>query len=278
MHDSKVKIGFFWVLFCLLFCLPSAFAQTAKLEASKAENIGSAYRANSQGVYPVWLRWQADRASGNFEIYRSESADSGFEKTAEEQAIKSENGFFIFVDENPSAVPGKPYYYRVMANNVHFSEIVMGYGALTPEKFFSEYSKTVESSHKKLTLIHKSGNMNKLGSEKIQGALSGSLSYETRVAGLGGRAIMEFVQYADFYISGNRALGSYFILNGNMDTNASLIGNGKMDGTVTVTGMYRGRVQYDKIQIKNALPGAGTYVVEVEGFPQAELSYMTGIK
>jgi hypothetical protein len=49
--------------------------------------------------------------------------------------------------------------------------------------------------------------------------------------------------------------------------------NGTMDGTIRVSGMYSGQVHYDKILIKNATAGGGTYGVEPEGFPLVELNW-----
>jgi len=261
-----------------LLCIPAIFSESQALltpEASRAANIGQ-YNPNASGVYPVRLRWQRPAgAQGGFHVYRSARADSGFERISSEPIERESGGFFIFIDENPAAIPGKPYYYRVSLSDREdgFSETVMGYGALTAESYWREYNKTVKSSHKKLTYMNKQGAMSKLGSEQIQGSISGSLSYQARVAGLGGRVIMRYEQYADFQIDNNSAPGPYLILTGNMNTSAAMTQNGTMDGTVNVTGMYPGRVYYDKVQIKSGTAGGGTYGVEPEGFHRVELDW-----
>ena len=109
--------------------------------------------------------------------------------------------------------------------------------------------------------MHKSGATDKLGSESSYGDISGSLSYNASIAGLGGRVIMHYDNYADYYIMGDKSLGVYFLLNGNTNTSASMDTNGTMDGTVTVQGMYPGSVVYDGIKIKGGAAGGGTYGV-----------------
>ena len=244
------------IIACTLVYIPAAFADPTeptlllRLEASRAENIGS-YSPNSADVYPVRLRWQ--KPAGEFtgyHVYRSVRADSGFERISAGPVERESGGFFMYIDENSAAVAGKPFYYRIMPLNAggggsQFSETVMGWGALTHERYFLEYSKALQSSHQKLTFMNKPGTMSKLGSEQKQGSISGSLLYDAHVAGLGGRVIMQYERYADFYIDNNSTLGPYFVLTGNMNTTASMNQSGTMDGTVQVSGMYPGRVYYD---------------------------------
>ena len=285
----------FLTIACILLNIHVAFAESVQtlplfgLEVSCAENVGS-YSPNSSGVYPVRLRWQmpeqnspAANQNAGFGVYRSVETETGFELLSPEPIVKETEGFFIFIDENKGAVPGKPYYYRVSlldskGESAGFSETVMGYGALSPESYFHEYLKTVESSYQKLTYMNKKGALSKLGSEKIRGSISGSLSYQAKVAGLGGRVFMQYIDYADFYIDDNSALGPYFVLTGNSNTKASMTQNGTMDGTITISGMYPGQIYYDNIQIKDGAAGGGSYGVEPKGFPRSEVSWTFGIR
>jgi len=257
----------------------TAFAQNP--QASRAENIGT-YTPNSSGVYPVRVRWQKfpDQESGiqGYHVFRSANADSGFEKISTRPVERESGGFFVFIDENPGAVPGKPCYYRIQALNskgeaVQLSQICIGYGALSHESYLFEFCKSIKSSYEKLTLVHKTNVFSKLGSEIKDGSVSGSLLYEARVAGLGGRVIMKYENYSDYYSDNNRDLGPCFILTGDCNTSASITQNGKMDGTVLVSGMYPGRVYFEYVQIKNGKPGGGTYGVEPNGFPRVEVSW-----
>lgn len=219
--------------------------------------------ANANGVHAIKLYWQAPDggADGGYNIYRSTKATSGFKKINESPITDTS---YIYKDEQAKA--GNYYYYRVLSLNslgqgANYTDTQIGYGALTTYQYVREYIKTTLNSQKKLTLMHKSGNTDKLGTESAQGAISGSLSYDASIAGLGGRVIMHYTNYADFYIMNDKSLGVYFLLDGNTNTSASMDTNGTMDGTVTVQGMYPGSVVYDGIKIKGGAAGGGTYGV-----------------
>ena len=152
----------------------------------------------------------------------------------------------------------------------------MGYGALTHAQYLLEYDKTVKSSHQRLTLMHRPRALSKLGAETQNGAISGSVSYAARIAGLGARVIIRYEHYADFYSAGEPALGPCWTISGEMNTSASLNQSGRMDGTIEIGGMYPGKVFYDNILIKDGGSAGGTYGVEPAGFPRAELSWTLG--
>ncbi len=219
--------------------------------------------ANANGVHAIKIYWKAPDggADGGYNIYRSTKPKSGFKKINESPITETS---YIYKDEQAKA--GNYYYYRVLSLNslgqgANYTDTQIGYGALTTYQYVREYIKTTLNSQKKLTLMHKSGATDKLGSESSYGDISGSLSYNASIAGLGGRVIMHYDNYADYYIMGDKSLGVYFLLNGNTNTSASMDTNGTMDGTVTVQGMYPGSVVYDNIKIKGGAAGGGTYGV-----------------
>ena len=141
-----------------------------------------------------------------------------------------------------------------------------------------EYNKTAINSQTKLTLMHKSNDMDKLGSESVKGSISGSLSYNAAVEGLGARITMHYDNYADYYIiDKDNTSGVYFLITGDTNTSANMSANGTMDGTVVCSGMYPGKVIYDKIEIKGGSAGGGTYGIIREGFSgQVEVDYKIG--
>lgn len=245
--------------------------------ASEAKNVGAPALANSSGVYPVQITWTKpdDPDLDGFHVYRSTSRDSGYRKiTAEPLGLNVTS----YLDANDTAKAGKKYWYKVLSVNSlgqgsHYSDPVQGYGALTHEQYLVEFYKTISSSLKKLTLMYKPGNMDKLGSESKGGSISGTLSYKADIAGLGARIIMRYENYADFYIDGNKDNGPYFVLTGNTNTSADMSSNGSMDGTVTCTGMYPGKVYHDGVDVKGGAAGGGTYGVEPQGFGRVEVPY-----
>lgn len=253
-------------------CAPVPF-QAKDVQVSKAQYIAGYTdddsMANPNGVFPVKIAWQPpaeNDAYGGYYIYRSAKKDSGFKKITEEPVTGLE---YFDNDENMKA--GVYYYYKVLSLNSllqggNYSETKEGWGALTANQYMREYNKTVMSSQKKLTLMHKSNDMDKLGSESANGELSGNLSYNASVAGLGARIKMHYTNYADFYANGDAANGYYFFLNGDTNTSASMDASGSMDGTVDCKGMYPGSVNYNSLKIKGGAAGGGSYVITRSGF------------
>jgi hypothetical protein len=140
-----------------------------------------------------------------------------------------------------------------------------------------EYNKTMKSALKRLTYMHKPGSTDKLGTETKNGSLSGTIYYDAAISGLGARIIIKLTNYADFYIENEQEKGVYFTLSGDSNTSANMSSNGDMDGTMTCTGMYPGKVYYDKIQIKGGAAGGGTYGIHPDGgFQRAEISWTVG--
>ena len=257
------------------------------ITVSKNKNIGESYTANTNGVFPVEITWKNPSNTSSlsgYHVYRSTKADSGFRKITETpiQHIDG-NSDYSFIDENDTAKTRTYYYYKVLAVNsleqgTEYSAVEKGYGSLTPEQYMREYNKTAINSQTKLTLMHKSNDMDKLGSESINGTISGTLSYNAAVDGLGARIKMHYENYADYYIiDKDSSSGVYFLITGDTNTSASMDASGTMDGTVVCSGMYPGKVIYDKIQIKNGGAGGGTYGIIREGFPgQVEVDWKVG--
>lgn len=248
------------------------------------------YTANNNGVYPVQITWKAP-ASGTepagYDVYRSTSADSAFRKLT-----ASPTTDLSYIDVNDTAKAGTYYYYKVIslnslkqgkkgndpANDPEHN--ACGYGAITAEQWFREYDKNITSSQAKLSLMHKPNNLDKVGSETINGAISGTLGYTASVQGLGARIIMPYKNYADFYIPGTTE--PIFILNGNTNTTSNMSANGTMDGTVECTGMYPGTVIYDHVEVKGGAAGGGYYPVttkDLEGnviFDSVQVNWTVG--
>jgi fibronectin type 3 domain-containing protein len=254
-------------------------------EASRAANIPG-YNANASGVYPVRLGWKKpdNETPHAYHVYRSTASDSGYRKITVEPiyADTESGGAFTFVDTtNQTAKAGKRYYYKVLSLNMlgqgaYYSDFREGYGALGYEQYMIEYNRTVKSSHRKMTYMNKPGATDKLGTETKYGTIDGSVYYNASIAGLGARVILRYTGYADFYTDGNEALGPYFVLTGESNTSAAMDQSGTMDGTMTVAGMYPGKVYYDNIQIKGGAAAGGTYGIEPVGFPRSEISWTIG--
>lgn len=257
---------------------PSPFPAEST-QATRHANLDSEHMAaNSSGVYPVKISWAkpVDDNPAGYHVYRSTNSESGFRKLTEEPIAE-----LFYIDADDTTKAGKKYYYKILSVNAlgqgsMYSNVAEGYGALTHDQYMREYNKTLKSSHKKLTLMHKSNDMDKLGSETKNGTISGSVKYNASIAGLGADITMYYDKYADFYIDNNPANGIYFCVTGNTDTSANMSANGSMSGTMVCTGMYPGKVYYDNIEIKGGAAGGGTYGIEPEGFARQEVSWTIG--
>ncbi len=256
------------------------------VKASKTEKLDREFVPNKNNVYPVRITWtkpENDNPAG-YIVYRSAKPESGFRKIQEEPVIGLE-----YIDSYDSAKSGKFYYYKVVSVNslgqgkkgnnplddlAHAdgsslnSVNCLGYGALTADQWFREYNKTVMNSQKKLTLMHKPVDTDKIGKETVNGNISGTLSYDAHLKQLtNAEIIMPYVNYADYCINSSselvtsapNTLSVYFLLNGNNDTFTNMSANGNMRGTVKCQGMYPGTVNYETLEIKSGGAGGGYY-------------------
>jgi len=252
--------------------------------ASKTSYMTETLTPNSNNVYPVKITWEkpvSDNPAG-YNIYRSAKPDSSFRKINENPVTEC-----LFIDDGIENITksGVVYYYKVVSINslgqgkksnnpkLEYDEAAqsgeglkainsLGYGALTRDQWFREYNKTAINSQTKLTLMHKPNDTDKLGKETVKGTISGTLSYNAVIDGLGAKITMPYTDYADFYACGDEVLGVYFLLNGNTNTSSNMSGNGSMNGNVICKGMYPGTAGYNNLGIRGGAAGAGYYDVE----------------
>ena len=248
--------------------------------------------ANSNGVYPVRITWKKpeNETPAFYNVQRSTREGSGHVKINDVRLAAdgpfsdiyrydSVSGIFTYIDRNEAARVGRKYYYRVLSLNQleqgsFPSDERIGWGALTHTQYLLEYNKTMNAALKKLTYMHKPGSTEKLGTETKNGTLGGTIYYNAAISGLGARIIIRLTSYAEFYIENERDNGVYFTLSGESNTSANMSSNGTMDGTVTCSGMYPGKVYYDRIEIKGGAAGGGTYgVLPDGGFSRVEVPY-----
>ncbi|MCL2805773.1 MAG: fibronectin type III domain-containing protein [Treponema sp.] len=263
------------------------------VDASRHAFIENA-SANSSGVFPVRITWKKPEndTPAFYHVQRSTRSGTGFSRV-NEIALNANGpwsdvyfydagtGVYTFIDRNDQARVGRKYYYRVLSLNQleqgNFpSDERTGWGALTYVQYMLEYNRTMKSALRKLTLMHRPGSTDKLGTETRNGSISGTIYYNASLAGLGARIIIRLTNYADFYIENDPVNGVYFTISGESNTSANMSANGSMDGTVTATGMYPGRVFYDRVEIRGGAAAGGTYGIQQDGFPRGEVSWTVG--
>jgi hypothetical protein len=154
-----------------------------------------------------------------------------------------------------SAVAPGPHRYRLAVANDSLQNTLFyydnGYRAVTDKEFFIEVNATVKYSQKKLTKL------GSLGSEQVQGDVTGSLTYNAKMSGLSlVNVSIDYVDYRDFYLtlSGRQATAITNVFNQ----------SGIVVDTVHVTGIYPGAVVYN-INVDGGKPVGGTYTVIQKG-------------
>ncbi|MGP1458777.1 MAG: fibronectin type III domain-containing protein [Treponema sp.] len=241
--------------------------------ASKTAKLDKDFNHNDRGVYPVKITWEKPLHStpAGYDVFRSVKPDSAFIKLNDAPVTA-----LLYIDKNDGADAGEYYYYKVVslnslnqgknANNPasDTEKKSWGYGALTRERWFKEYNKSIKSSQAKLTLMHKPNALDKLGSESKNGKISGTVSYSASGGLSGAMVTIHYENYCDARIMNNESFPEYFALTGNTDTSVNISANGNMSGTVVCTGMYPGEVAYGNIKITGGQAGGGYYVVKTK--------------
>ncbi|MCR4954850.1 MAG: hypothetical protein K6A43_12355 [Treponema sp.] len=137
------------------------------------------------------------------------------------------------------------------------------------EAFMMEYTVFEDKTMNRLVLLHKDSNIKKLGKEQIDGLVSGTLFYQTKVQGLSGLVTMIWTNFCE---------DEGWIFDGTMYTKANISGSGKLSGHIKVSGKYNATVYLDNITIEDNLTAGGTYGVELGDNPRVEIPYQVFYK
>lgn len=126
--------------------------------------------------------------------------------------------------------------------------------------FFKKFNET----QKKLTYMNKPGSLEKMGTETVNGNISGSVFYDVKVKGLGALVTLRYTNYCD---------EEGWTFDGEILTHSNMAQNGTFEGTIKVIGEAPGEITYDKVILKKGQPGDGNYLVSTPDFKNAEVSY-----
>lgn len=132
------------------------------------------------------------------------------------------------------------------------------------EEYAVQYFTHLNKTQKRLDLMNRSGYLSKLGSEEIEGLISGTLSYKTSIKGFSGIVTLTYDNYSD---------ESGWIFSGQIIVKSNINGNGSFDGTITVSGISPATVYYDRAIMKSGAAGGGTYGFTLPGKNRAEVDY-----
>lgn len=131
--------------------------------------------------------------------------------------------------------------------------------------FFKKFNET----QKKLTYMNKAGSMEKMGTETVNGNISGTIFYDVKLKGLGAVVTLRYTNYCD---------EEGWIFDGEILTHSNMAQNGTFEGTIKVIGEAPGEISYDKVILKKGQPGGGNYLVTTPDFKNEEASYTVYLK
>ena len=131
--------------------------------------------------------------------------------------------------------------------------------------FFKKFNET----QKNLTYMNKSSSLEKVGTETINGKISGTLYYDVKIKGMGAEVTLRYTNYSD---------ESGWFFNGEVITHSNLAQNGTFSGIINVKGDAPGQIIFDNVVMKKGNPASGNYLVTMAGSPQAEVPYTVYLK
>lgn len=132
------------------------------------------------------------------------------------------------------------------------------------EQYFIDFLVHLNKSQTKLTYMNKKSSMAKIGTETINGDISGTLFYNVKIKGAGAVVTLRYTDYCD---------EDGWKFDGEIITKSNMSQNGTFEGVITVTGNNPGKVYYENLILKDGAPGDGTYGIEQEGLDRKEISY-----
>ena len=139
---------------------------------------------------------------------------------------------------------------------------------LSAESPVDDYALTffrkLDETQKRLTYLNKKNSLEKVGTESIDGLISGTLFYDVKVKGMGALVTIRYTNFCE---------EEGWVFDGEIITHSNMAQNGHFEGTVKVSGKEPGEVCYDKVLMKKGAPGEGVYLVTLPGKPAAEVDY-----
>ena len=141
--------------------------------------------------------------------------------------------------------------------------------AASAEDYALTFFKKLNQTQTKLTYMNKSGSLEKIGTETVNGNISGTLFYDVKIKGAGAEITLRYTNYSD---------EAGWIFDGEILTRSNMMQNGTFTGTIKVKGDFPGEVCYDKVIMKKGMPASGKYLIRVSSAPVAEVDYTAYLK
>ncbi len=132
------------------------------------------------------------------------------------------------------------------------------------EDYTLNYFKKLNKTQEKLTYMHKKSSLAKVGTETINGNISGTLFYDVKIKGMGAVVTLRYSNYCD---------EEGWIFDGDIITHSNMAQNGNFSGTIKVSGVSPSEVCYDNVVMKKGRPADGYYLLKLPDIPPAKINY-----
>ena len=142
---------------------------------------------------------------------------------------------------------------------------------VSPSDYALTFFKKLNKTQEKLTYMHKKGNLAKVGTETVNGDISGTLFYDVKIKGMGAVVTLRYTDFCD---------EEGWVYDGEVLTYSNMSQDGHFEGTIKVSGIEPAEISYDKVIMKNGAPGDGFYAVSFpnqQGTP-AKVDYSVYLK
>ena len=133
------------------------------------------------------------------------------------------------------------------------------------------FFKKLNETQTRLTYLNKKSSLGKVGTETLNGLVSGTVFYDVKIKGAGAIVTMRYTNYCD---------EEGWIFDGEIITNSNMSQNGTFSGTVkmkTPEGSDTPDLElcYDNVQLVKGEPGSGYYLVTLKGSSPEKVDYST---
>ena len=149
------------------------------------------------------------------------------------------------------------------------SAVIFAQSAVSADDYALTFFNKLNDTQKKLTYLNKKNALEKVGTETVNGDISGTLFYDVKVKGMGAVVTIRYTNYCD---------ENGWVYDGEIITHSNMAQNGNFSGTIKVSGDSPAEVTYDKLIMKKGKPAEGVYLLNRPGQDQEEVSYSVYLK
>ena len=136
------------------------------------------------------------------------------------------------------------------------------------------FFKKLNETQTRLTYMNKKSALAKVGTETVNGLVSGTCFYDVKIKGAGGIVTLRYTNYCD---------EEGWIFDGEIITKSNMSQNGTFTGTVKMTAPQGSstpglEVNYDNVLLKKGAPGEGYYLVTITAGSPEKVDYSVYLK